>query len=276
MYVIEVPFLDLEQVFNSAQNLRWFKIKGNKFIIQDGSSVVKAEQQRKRLLLSCTEDEFYDKWYHYFDMGTDYADAYHSIARRDKFLKKCAVRSGGVRIIKQDLFECVISSIIFATNNDASICKFIMNSIAHACGVENKQSIRGVGKITWHSFPKPEDIIKNIDKLILSTELRGMILSVCEDMVDGWFDLDVLKYMTKDEAKSYLSDFILDDNAIDYICLYGLHDLECIPQCKFADKVKQLKLSRSAGLVYAYVTHHKLNPPKNMESEMKVGAHRWG
>ena len=84
----------------------------------------------------------------------------------------------------------------------------------------------------------------------------------------------------RDEAKEYLAEFIPDDKALDYIYLYGLHDLGWLPKCKFEDKVNQLKMkekvSQNKGLIYSYVMHHKLNPPKKIESEMKVGEHRWG
>lgn len=276
MYVIEVPFLDLDQMYEGPQPLRWIKLRDGMYVVQDGKSSLKVEQQKGRLIMNCTEDEFYDKWFHYFDMETDYAEAYHAIIRQSKFLKVCAVRSGGVRIIKQDLFECIIASIVKACCSDPNACRFVLNSFAHMCGVEHKQSIRGVGKITWYEFPTPEAIIENIDKFILGTKERSLILSVCEYISEGWLDLDFMKYMTSEEAKLYLSEFIEDSKVLDFMYLFGLHDLNWLPRCKFEDKVKQLKMKDNFGLIYAYVMHHKLNPPKNMVSEMKVGEHRWG
>ena len=60
MYVIEVPFLDLDQIYKSAQPLRWIKLNDGKYVVQDGNSAVKVMQQKNRLIVSCTEDEFYD------------------------------------------------------------------------------------------------------------------------------------------------------------------------------------------------------------------------
>lgn len=289
MYVIEVPFLDLDQIYESAQPVRWIKLRDSKYVIQDGNSALKVEQQKGRLIMSCTEEEFYDRWYHYFDMETDYGKAYFDLCRQGDFLKVCAVRNGGVRVIHQDLFECIITSIIYS-NCDKYVAKFVLDNFVRICGIEHTQGMREAGRITWYEFPTPEAILEKIDMLGLHKKIYNEIRNICEDIVEGWLDLDELKGVNKAEARWHLAEFFPDREVLDFIVLYGLHDLGWFPQNKFIDDIIAREfwddevfveeclemVQGQEGIVYMYIAGNELNPPKNMADEMKVGVHRWG
>ena len=290
MYVIEVPFLDLNQIYESAQPLRWIKLRDNKYVIQDGHFALKVEQKKGRLIMSCTEEEFYNKWYDYFDMGTDYGNTYFKLCRNGgDFLKVCAVRNGGVRVIHQDLFECIITHIIYS-NCDSHIAEFMLNNFVRMCGVEHVQGMREAGRIRWYEFPTPEAIIENINNLDLPEKACNEIRNICEDIIEGWLDIGELKEMEPDEAHSYLVEFCANDMVLDFITLYGLHDLKWFPQNRFiADIIEREfwdvevfaeeyleNLPGQEGIAYMYIVGNEINPPRNLADEMKVGAHRWG
>ncbi|MBR6606116.1 MAG: hypothetical protein IKK92_09700 [Prevotella sp.] len=281
--------MDLDQIYKSAQPLRWIKLNDGKYVVQDGNSAVKVMQQKSRLIVSCTEDEFYDKWYRYFDLGTDYGNAYFGLRRQDEFLKICAVRNGGVRVIHQDLFECIITHIIYS-NCDYSFAERALNKLVATCGVEHIQGMREVKRITWHEFPTPEAIIENINNLVLPEKACNEIREICESIIEGWLDIDELKGMEFDKARSYLAEFCTNYKVLDFISLYGLHSLSWFPQNKFVDDIITREywdidlfveehlgnLQGHEGIVYMYIVSNELNPPRNMADEMKVGAHRWG
>lgn len=289
MYVIEVPFLDLNQIYESAQPLRWIKLRDNKYVIQDGHFALKVEQQKNRLIMSCTEQEFYDRWYNYFDMETDYAKPYFDLCRQGDFLKVCAVRNGGVRVIHQDLFECIITHIIYS-NCDHYVAKFMLDNFVRVCGVEHTQGMREAGRITWYEFPTPETILEKIDMLGLPEKVYKEIRNICEDIIEGWLDIDDLKGMEHNEAHSYLKEFLSNSKVIDFVRLYGLHDLSWFPQNKFIEDIivrefwdveafaeEYLEMLQGYdGIAYMYIVGNELNPPRNMADEMKVGVHRWG
>lgn len=290
MFVIEVPFLDLNQIYESAQPLRWIKLRDNKYVIQDGHSALKVEQQKGRLIMSCSEEEFYSKWYDYFDMGTDYGNAYFKLCRNGgDFLKICAVRNGGVRVIHQDLFECIITHIIYS-NCDYYVAKFMLDNFTRVCGVEHTQGMREAGRITWYEFPTPEAILEKIDILGLPEKVYKEIRNICEDIIEGWLDIDELKKMESNEALGYLMDFCKNIKALNFISLYGLHNLDWFPDNKFIDDIiirefwdigffveEYLdKFKGYRGITYMYIVGNELNPPRNLADEMKVGVHRWG
>lgn len=290
MFVIEVPFLDLNQIYESAQPLRWIKLRDNKYVIQDGHSVLKVEQQKGRLIMSCTEEEFYNKWYDYFDMGTDYGNTYFKLCRNGgDFLKVCAVRNGGVRVIHQDLFECIITHILYS-NCDSDIAERALNTFVKACGVEHTQGMREAGRITWYEFPTPETIIENINNIGLSEGAYNEIRNICEDIIEGWLDIDELKEINPVEARYTLAEFIPNSKVLDFIVLYGIHDLNKFPQNRFIQEIIEREfwdeevfaeeylenLTGQEGIAYMYIVGNEINPPRNLGDEMKVGAHRWG
>ena len=79
MFVIEVPFINLDHIYNSGQAPRWIKLKESHYIVPHGDKALKIQQQRDRfdfdryrLIMNCSEKDFYDIWFNYFDLKTDY------------------------------------------------------------------------------------------------------------------------------------------------------------------------------------------------------------
>ena len=57
-----------------------------------------------------------------------------------------------------------------------------------------------------------------------------IIENICESIIDGWLDLNMLRIMDTEDAIEYLMDFKgIGRKVADSICLYGLHRLECFP-----------------------------------------------
>lgn len=60
----------------------------------------------------CTDEEFETVWKPYFDLGADYASYRTRILKRDKFLQRAAEYGAGLRILRQEPFEMLVSFII--------------------------------------------------------------------------------------------------------------------------------------------------------------------
>ena len=81
MFVIEVPYFNLDQIYASGQCPRWIKLKESKYVIPFRDKALKIEQQRDkydwtryRLIMSCTEDDFYNVWFNYLDLAMEFTD----------------------------------------------------------------------------------------------------------------------------------------------------------------------------------------------------------
>ena len=66
---------------------------------------------------SCTEEEFLSFWHNYFDLSLDYGAIKETVDPEDAFLQAAVAYGSGIRILRQDLWETIISFLISQNNN---------------------------------------------------------------------------------------------------------------------------------------------------------------
>lgn len=135
-------------------------------------------------------------FYEYFDLSNDYQSIIETLA--DKPLISEALSVGkGIRILKQDPFETIISFIISANNLIPRI-KGIIERLCLNLG-EN------MGE--YHSFPRAEVMAKQ--PLELYTKIGcgyrdAYLLETAQEIASGNFDLNKPFNLSTEEAKKYL------------------------------------------------------------------------
>lgn len=260
MFVIEVPYFNLDQIYNSGQAPRWIKLRDGKYVIPFRNQALKVEQQKERLIMSCTEEEFYNTWFRYFNMTTDYSDANYKIKKLDNELFKIvANRGNGIHILNQDPFEVYIYSNAIKQFGYKKATK-AMNHIAEVCGIKHVQSMREAGRITWYEFPTPEMIVENIDKLKRMGSFNYWLENECWELVSEEIDMSGDLYQLFTTGSSIV--LPEEDTVDDFI----LEEFDC-DSWDFEDWY--LNEIENKGLIYVYFLHHKLNPPK------EGGPDRW-
>jgi N-glycosylase/DNA lyase len=134
-----LPF-DIRATLECGQVFRYFEKDGvfTVFSADKKCQIIERENDFELIL----EDEIYFK--NYFDFDTNYDIIQRKV--QDKDLISSAIGFGrGIRILKQDPFEVIVSFIISANNNIARI-KSIIERICKALG-------RDMGG--YHAFPEP-------------------------------------------------------------------------------------------------------------------------
>lgn len=152
----EFDYFDLEQIAESGQCFRWKKLDDHKYRIPAFDNYLDIAQTGNNFELSCTEEEFGQIWYNYFDIGTDYEGLINRIDNSDKFLKDAADYGKGIRILNQDTWETIISFIISQNNNIPRIKK----GIEAVCSRYMRQPAALAGTDIY-MIPYLEDIEKN-------------------------------------------------------------------------------------------------------------------
>lgn len=231
MFSVECQYMNLDQIYRSGQIFRWTKVRNGKYIIPYQNKALKIEQIRNRLVLSCTDEEFYKFWFDFFDMNTEYDELNDRICCLSEFSKKCALKGSGIRIVKQDLFETIISFIISQQQSIPRI-RAILDNICKVCGLKHTRGMKECGQVTWYEFPTPEKILEN-SEAIKTCGLgyrEPYVVGICQAIADGWLDLELLKSMDYESARDYLMEFDgIGPKVADCICLYALHHLEAFP-----------------------------------------------
>lgn len=287
MFIINIPFMNLDQIYESGQVFRWIKFRDGKYAIPSGDSCLIIEQQFKgdvrRFIMNCTDEDFYNKWYEYFDLSTDYMSLNYKARYIDEDFKSKVVRASGVRILKQNLFEIIVSFMLATATNIPNI-KRMVEQIVNKCGKVHKQMVRDCGQIKWYEFPTYEMILEKQKKLDDSFGLKRKenVLKFCKDLDNGIIDLEDFQYMGYEEAKDILMSVEgIGPKVADCICLYGLHMLEAFPidthivkilkrdfECEsfeeFYDYYLDKELQQNAGLIQQYMFYNEINPPKEV------------
>jgi N-glycosylase/DNA lyase len=181
--------------------------------------------------LSCQEEEYELIWKEYFDMDYDYNGIIRDLLQgTDNFLKEAAEYGKGIRILRQEPFEMIISYIISQNKNIPAI-KSCIEALCKQYG-EKKTSVE-CGGVEYYNFPSP-DILASANKEDLRKLKTGYrddyIIKAAQAIAYGSIDLDYLKKCSYEEAKkALLMIHGIGEKVANCISLYGLHHIEVFP-----------------------------------------------
>ncbi len=227
LIIEDVTDFELADVFDCGQCFRWERVGDNSY---EGVALSKAlliEKCADTLILHNTSREDFDGiWCDYLDLSRDYAKIKETLAT-DSVLKEAIGYGEGIRILRQDTFEALISFIISAGNNIPRI-KGIISRLCENFGDE----IEYMGK-RFYTFPTPEKIsLLTLDELsVIRAGFRDkFILSAAKAVTDGTFSIEEVKKMSASDAKSALMKLSgVGDKVSDCILLFGLAKYDSFP-----------------------------------------------
>lgn len=113
MLVRQIPHFDLDAIMASGQCFRLCEKTPGTFLVPAGRRAVTVQALGDgRFAFDCTGSEFDEFWAGYFDLDTDYGGMIHSIDPSDGYLLRAAEYGSGLRILRQDPWETLISFIL--------------------------------------------------------------------------------------------------------------------------------------------------------------------
>ncbi len=114
IYGVE-PF-DLTQTLDSGQAFRWAAGRDVFTGVVRGRVVRIRQEGRDLVLLEPTDDEGVRMVVRYFSLDTDHAAIERRLAETDEWLARAVAAFPGLRLLRQDPWECLISFILSARN----------------------------------------------------------------------------------------------------------------------------------------------------------------
>lgn len=155
-YIIKnVESFEPTHIFECGQCFRWNKEDDGSYTGVVGHNVLNVKKNENEVTITglCSEkiEELCKK---YFDLETDYEAIKEKLSKIDDNLKISIEYGNGIRILKQDTWEALISFIISANNNIPRI-KGIIERISKKYG----KTIKWQGK-EYYTFPTPEELSK--------------------------------------------------------------------------------------------------------------------
>ena len=114
---------NIKQIADSGQCFRMNPISENKYSLIAFDRYIELEQVEEHIIdISCNEEDFELIWKDYFDLDYDYDRIVDDLTSgSDEFLKAAASYGSGIRILRQDPYEMLISFIISQNKTIPSI-----------------------------------------------------------------------------------------------------------------------------------------------------------
>ena len=221
---------DLDKTAESGQCFRWRYVSDNEYnIIHAGRSLYVKRTGGAEYDASCDADEFHHVWEPYFDMSENYAAIRNRIDRQeDAFLYEASEYGKGVRILRQDPWETLVSFIISQNRNIPAIKKSVELLCQYAG--ETLTDSRGV---RYHAFPTP-DAIFNMGEAELKSCKVGYrwkyIQAAANDILNDKLNLTRLIHTDESETLRTLTGIYgVGIKVANCVSLYGLHHLDAFP-----------------------------------------------
>ena len=122
MHKEHIDFFDPHKIADSGQAFRIHPIdESHTELVAFGRYLQITSLGDGNFAFSCSPEEFESIWRDYFDLDRDYEEIILNIDPTDSFLIAASEFGHGIRILKQDLFEAVISYIISQRRSIPSI-----------------------------------------------------------------------------------------------------------------------------------------------------------
>lgn len=142
---------DIYSTFECGQCFRWRGNAEDGYTGIVGKKVIRINETDGEFIFpGCTMSDFNDVIRNYLDLDTDYASIIARLANNDPVMKKASDFAPGIRILRQPLFETLVSFIISANNSIPNIKK-IIERLCTAYGDSMKFM-----ESEYFSFPEPK------------------------------------------------------------------------------------------------------------------------
>lgn len=228
MIIKNLNYFDLAQICDSGQCFRMKREADGHFSLIAGDRYLEIWQDGSQCRFDCDKTDFENFWKKYFDLESDYKGYREKISERDKYLKEAADFGWGIRILRQDLWEMIVSFLISQQNNIVRIRRCIQN----ICETYGDAVMKPAGDF-YYTFPKPE-VLAELDEEALKACNLGYrskyVVRAAKAVVSGDISLEKILKMDYKKAREELMKFYgVGEKVADCICLFGLHQLDAFP-----------------------------------------------
>ena len=218
--------IDIETTINSGQVFLWNKIE-DQWIGVDGQDILILKQSPFRARSTGSISNFFRE--------DDNLEKILSNISRDQIVRKAIKQSSGLRLMRQDPFQCYIS-FICSSNSSIQNIKSMLENLCKKFGTK-----REVNGYKLHTFPKPEILAKASMKDLIDCKLgfRAKYVKEASQAVNsGKIDFAQLKKTDYFTALESLKKILgIGNKVADCILLFSLDKIEAFPIDRWTQRI---------------------------------------
>lgn len=222
---------DIKQTFLCGQCFRWKENADGSFSGVAMGRRLTLSQGSDGVVLHNVKTADIPLWERYFDLSADYG-AYIDCLSADPILRRAAECSSGIRILRQEPFETLISFIISQNNNIPRISGII----SRLC--ESFGEPLGDGEYSFPSAQRLRGITPN-DLAPLRAGFRARyICDAIGKINSGEVNLEEISALDTSEARALLKTITgVGDKVADCVLLFAYHKLDAFPRDVWVKRV---------------------------------------
>lgn len=216
---------DITQILECGQVFSFEKIEENKYLVLSKNKKAIVTQSDNIVVIQTKDIEYF---INYFDLDKDYNSIKQELSKNE-VLKRSIEIGYGIRILKQDLFETIISFVISANNNIPRIrksIKFLRENLGEKID-------------DYYAFPTLDKLLNcDVDFFVKaglgyrSTQLYKLLRQIEE------LDLNALKLLDTNELRNKLISLSgIGPKVADCILLFGFSRFDVFPVDTWIEKM---------------------------------------
>ena len=254
---------DLKKIVDSGQCFRPKEIDSGIFRFIVGENILHIRERGEDLFeVDCSLDDWERVWQNYFDLETNYASIRHDIEDfaagkpYEKTLIDAANFGKGIRILKQEPFEMLVSFIISQRKNIPAI----RSSVERIC----QRFGRRVGEV--YLFPRVEDFTDDLTGLGLAYR-KDYIRDALNKVSSGVIDLKELETFSDNDLVEELKLIHgVGDKVANCVALFAYHRVNRAPVDVWIKRAIDEDFNgenifevfgKNAGILQQYIFYHK-------------------
>ena len=221
--------INIRETINSGQIFLWENY-GNEWFVLDGDDIIMGKQTPFEMLT------FSKRVKNFFRQDDNYVKILKEITK-DKIVKKTVRYYPGLRITRQDPFQCCISFIVSSNSNIPNI-RMRLQKLCRKFGTKVRFQKRD-----FFLFPEPKRLARATMQELNQCKLgyrSKYVLDTSRAIASGEIDLDELKKIKYEQAKESLLKLPgIGDKVADCIMLFSLEKLDAFPLDTWMLKILQ-------------------------------------
>ncbi|MGL6174502.1 MAG: DNA-3-methyladenine glycosylase family protein [Cellulosilyticaceae bacterium] len=228
-----INHFDIGQILESGQVFRFEKISDLSYLLIAKQKLIKVTQQigsSSVVIHNAHSGELEEIWKYYFDLETDYEKIVRELSNKDEYMRQAIAFGPGIRILKQDPWEMLISFIISQNKAIPHIKQCIKNiteKYGEALGEEDRD------EHIYYTFPTPEQLAKVTEEELRECKVgfrAPYIIDACEKVSSGEIVLsDIYSMSTEDGKKELMKIKGVGPKIADCILLFAFGKTEVFP-----------------------------------------------
>ena len=231
---LQLQNFDLKQISESGQCFRMWETEPGHFKMMARDRFLEAWQEpaSETVRFDCSRETFDGYWHRYFDLDRDYRACFDLIPPGDSYLAQAAACGSGIRILRQDPWEMLITFLLSQRKSIPAI-KTAIEEICKACGRE-VFSPRGE---RFYAFPDAEELrrltLDDLKACGLGYRAKYIYAAAQENP-----DMAAMAALEDDELSQRLKGFFgVGDKVSACVMLYGYHRLRSFPRDVWMNRI---------------------------------------